>query len=1144
MNPSKLLAPHDFARVQRHNFADEPHLTNAETFRLSWRKDPHHILWPGIAVVGKSHHAMDEQDQTVAAEKIIADLQRDGEVQVAIDRSDIDMTLSVRSLNTEQVKREWQHKMFSVVAGRLSTLHAVQKDVQLEFENLVLRLKALPGGQGLDGAADLSELEKAKKLARIGLEEEDFDIAMFMDEDSAEMDGTKVAELCFPNVIQRMVQIVRDNINPSTTQRFAKTLSSGTDKTVLRVVRILTTLITLQAKASNKGKTRQSNIEAMQEQIFLVGGLKMVIDLIAVGIPRKLMLTAIKFGITLLKRQGGYRKAQQEASVYLKSGQLTAFFVGVQDQLNWSAGQVTMRSVRINSRKAMERQGRPMQVVLGEGEGSHDADDEDVCNLHLMEFLRLLCVGKYHPNQLLMQSQPGSEHSINICEALAHYLANISMHLKVHVTNLKAANAAIRLIHDFVAGPCHPNQRYLACDTDLLDDTNQLLRHIADRSDKVYLMGDPGKELEMKYLAALETRLLTMLHALIEGWREGETQVHDRLLAVLKFDTLGQRLGSLLLHLREDGMSSAQAMMPYRGRHKAGLERWKRAERNFILGSQIVALFLALGDCDPGWLREMKEAYKRNIKFFQYRMNYIEVRWRKRVHKVHFLVPNLCMYFRNLQSQFEAMDKIDCYNHSEKLLAFVEVSTVLYEEMKHSRYLYKRYLSYVCTLLWLHRFEKAVFYMGFAISFLFGWILRIQEGVMIISAKNTLLQDFVGSDCSLRWIVSVFAFLLALICVFRAASKITLSGPILRFKTGSWVRALFSSEIYSPVAYVVMTSIGCVNLVRRELVPCMSLKDEAERFKYIKQYSETALFPMFYTWFSFLMLDMINHSSSVQETIKTVFVAKKAFILTLIFLFLIIGMFAFGIFETLFDRVKLHANHEFCKDFWTCIFFSLFTGPRMSGGVADAFIHYDPYDRTQLYRWEMMQLASFVYFTIINLIGLNLLLGIMIDTFAKIRSDNERKREANANHCFICNIKRRTFVHGRAHHILVTASTTDSRSCVQLRVSVDCNNLTPQRHTPVRATLPSYSMRGPSFEISTTTTFKDHKEKYHNVVAYTDFFVHTQEKNIDDLTGIEAHVLQRIRSKQIDWFPLEHAGDLNKQDADSAGSSSRVIVLH
>ena len=72
------------------------------------------------------------------------------------------------------------------------------------------------------------------------------------------------------------------------------------------------------------------------------------------------MLTAIKFGITLLKRQGGFLEAQevdllrarnleisgnqlracsrkQEASAYLRSGELTAFFVGVEDQLNWWA---------------------------------------------------------------------------------------------------------------------------------------------------------------------------------------------------------------------------------------------------------------------------------------------------------------------------------------------------------------------------------------------------------------------------------------------------------------------------------------------------------------------------------------------------------------------------------------------------------------------------------------------------------------------------------------------------------------------------------------------------------------------------------------------------------------------------------------
>merc|ERR1711937_1030011 len=119
----------------------------------------------------------------------------------------------------------------------------------------------------------------------------------------------------------------------------------------------------------------------------------------------------------------------------------------------------------------------------------------------------------------------------------------------------------------------------------------------------------------------------------------------------------------------------------------------------------------------------------------------------------------------------------------------------------------------------------------------------------------------------------------------------------------------------------------------------------------------------------------------------------------------------------------------------------------------------------------------------INLIGLNLLLGIMIDTFAQIRGENDKKRIASANYCFICNIERRTF------------------------------------------------------EISPKTTFKRHQEEYHNVAAYTDFLVHTQEKNVDDLTGIEAHVRKCIRNKRVDWFPLDHAEDLQGQDMDSESNN-------
>merc|ERR1712232_195588 len=119
-----------------------------------------------------------------------------------------------------------------------------------------------------------------------------------------------------------------------------------------------------------------------------------------------------------------------------------------------------------------------------------------------------------------------------------------------------------------------------------------------------------------------------------------------------------------------------------------------------------------------------------------------------------------------------------------------------------------------------------------------------------------------------------------------------------------------------------------------------------------------------------------------------------------------------------------------------------------------------------------VMIFSFLMFLIINLIGLNLLLGLIIDAFAKVRQVRDKKEEDDANLCFICGINRR------------------------------------------------------KFELSTATTFKAHTTKHHVVTAYLDFFVHLKEKPFDELTGIELHVWRCIEKKTIVWFPLEYAGDL------------------
>lgn len=257
---------------------------------------------------------------------------------------------------------------------------------------------------------------------------------------------------------------------------------------------------------------------------------------------------------------------------------------------------------------------------------------------------------------------------------------------------------------------------------------------------------------------------------------------------------------------------------------------------------------------------------------------------------------------------------------------------------------------------------------------------------------------------------------------------------------------------------------------------------------------------VYYAWFAFLLVDFQNQLTSIQMTIKAFQNAIKPFaVLTFFWLFMILG-FTFFMFEIYYDVIQMHPDHDGCTTLYHCALLTAFTGPRLSGGIADKFNHYQPMyrDPSAMYKWELLQFFSFIFFIFINLIGLNLLLAIMIDTFAQIRGKIEKQKESQSGVCFICGIERRVF------------------------------------------------------ELSRQTNFIKHRKEVHNITSYIDYFVHTHEKAVDDLTGIESHVIQCIETDSIDWFPMDFSGDLDHSELQAAGSkrsgssrtrTTRVSVL-
>eukprot|EP00299_Pterocystis_sp_00344_P015781 c7893_g2_i3.p1 GENE.c7893_g2_i3~~c7893_g2_i3.p1 ORF type:complete len:195 (+),score=58.37 c7893_g2_i3:123-707(+) len=112
---------------------------------------------------------------------------------------------------------------------------------------------------------------------------------------------------------------------------------------------------------------------------------------------------------------------------------------------------------------------------------------------------------------------------------------------------------------------------------------------------------------------------------------------------------------------------------------------------------------------------------------------------------------------------------------------------------------------------------------------------------------------------------------------------------------------------------------------------------------------------------------------------------------------------------------------------------------------------------------------KFSYFVIVVLLLLNLILGIVLDTFAELRQDSIETEDALTNYCFVCSIDRQTF-----------------------------------------------DRFGEGFEA--------HIKQDHNLWKYVYFLVRTvYSKASTEHTGQESYVSKRLKDQNIDFFPINQA---------------------
>ncbi|XP_072540576.1 inositol 1,4,5-trisphosphate-gated calcium channel ITPR1 isoform X4 [Salminus brasiliensis] len=275
-------------------------------------------------------------------------------------------------------------------------------------------------------------------------------------------------------------------------------------------------------------------------------------------------------------------------------------------------------------------------------------------------------------------------------------------------------------------------------------------------------------------------------------------------------------------------------------------------------------------------------------------------------------------------------------------------------------------------------------------------------------------------------------------------------------------------------------------------------------------------------FYSLLLFDLVNREETLLNVIKSVTRNGRSIVLTavlgliLVYLFSIVGYIFFKddfILEvdripnsTLEEGVNLAGSflsdgtcsvengtcvsvdaeeddvERACDSLWMCMITVLSHGLRSGGGVGDVLRK--PSKEEPLFAARVIY--DLLFFFLVIIIVLNLIFGVIIDTFADLRSEKQRKEEVLKTTCFICGLERDKF---------------DNK----------------------------------------TVTFEEHIKEEHNLWHYLYFIVLVRVKDSTEYTGPESYVAQMIKEHNLDWFPRMRAMSLVSSDGEGEQNELRCL---
>uniref|UniRef100_A0A8C7FLI9 Inositol 1,4,5-trisphosphate receptor n=1 Tax=Oncorhynchus kisutch TaxID=8019 RepID=A0A8C7FLI9_ONCKI len=811
----------------------------------------------------------------------------------------------------------------------------------------------------------------------------------------------------------------------------------------------------------------------------------------------KLAQQEIKATVTVNTSDLGSKKKDEDILV-LSSG------TEVKEQLV-EASTVTKKAFTTYRREAEAEEHLATAECQGPASTPDDQEGEMSVIITIMQpilrLMQLLCENHNRELQNFLRCQNNKNNYNLVCETL-QFLDCICgsttgglglLGLYINEKNVGLINQTVESLTEYCQGPCHENQNCIAT-----HECNGIDIIIALILNDINPLGKKRMDLVLE----LKNNASKLLLAIMESRHDSENA--ERILYNMRPKELdifkGKLSDGLVCDEDEDG-EEEHAASPRNVGHNIYILAHQLARHN----KELQAMLKIYGEGDDA------------LEFYAKHTAQIEiVRLDRTMEQIVFPVPNICEFLTN-ESKLRVYYTTERDEQGSKINDFFLRSEDLFNEMNWQKKLRAQPILYWCSRN-MSFWSSISFNLAVLMNLLVAFFYPL-EGIPFDSDEG-------WSFDSLLWIAMLVSLAIVIILPQPHGVRVLIASTILRliFSVGlePTLFLLGAFNVGNKMIFL-MSFVGNRGTFTRGYKAMIMDVEFLYHLLYLIICSLGVFVHVFF--YSLLLFDLVYREETLLNVIKSVTRNGRSILLTavlaliLVYLFSIVGYIFFqDDFLLNIDRIPnktlesgasmvgdflsagvcrkdsgencstepsavvIEDKERSCDSLLMCIVTVLSHGLRSGGGVGDVLRK--PSKEEPLFAGRVIY--DLLFFFLVIIIVLNLIFGVIIDTFADLRSEKQKKEEVLKTTCFICGLERDKF---------------DNK----------------------------------------TVTFEEHIKVEHNMWHYLFFIVLVKVKDSTEYTGPESYVAEMIREHNLDWFPRMRAMSLVCSDADGEQNEIRSL---